>query len=183
MGNNDQLKVCFVQVHTYSMFNPESRANIGGTELQLYLLSRELAKDERFNVSIITGDWGQKDLEVYDGIKVYKSYALGKRLLAYLWAPFLLWQALNRVNADIYIPSAAGPEHGIVAFFCRRKKKKMIYRVAAVADVNKRFMELAWWRRIPYEFALKKADTIICQSKEQDDWLREYYQRTGIVVK
>lgn len=184
MGDNGAtLKVCFVQVHAYSMFNPQSKANIGGTELQLYLLSRELAKDERFDVSIIVGDWGQKDIEIYDGVKVYRSFPLQKEVAAYIRTPFLLWQTLKKVNADIYIPSAAGPEHGIVAFFCRRKKKKMIYRVAHVADVNKKFMELIWWQRVPYEYALKKTDSIICQSKEQNDWLKEYYQRTGIVVK
>ena len=177
-----KIKICFVQVHTYSMFNSLSEANIGGTELQLYLLSKELAKDRRFDVSFIVGDWGQKEFEVYDGVKVHRSFSLKKRFFNYVKAPIILWRVLGDVKADIYICSAAGPEHVIVAIFSKIFKKKMIYRVALDDDVVKKQKALNFGYGILFRYAVRLADIIVCQNNDQLSRLLENYNCQKCVV-
>ena len=55
-------KICFVNINAYSLFNPDSNAPIGGTEVQLFTLANCLKK--YFDTSFIVGNWGQKKMSI-----------------------------------------------------------------------------------------------------------------------
>ncbi len=50
------VKVCFVSPKAYPLFNPDCNGAFGGAEVDLCLLSTELAKDQNFHVAFITAD-------------------------------------------------------------------------------------------------------------------------------
>lgn len=158
------MKVCFLNLQAYSIFNPKSVAKIGGTEIQLYYLAKYLALD--IDVSFVTGDCGQKDGEVIDGVRLYKSASLEKKLLNYIRAPFIIWSALRRASADIYIASSAGAEIGIVAFFCKFNKKKFIYRTAHQMDCNGEYIKKNGIKGWLFGYGLKVANAIVVQNNE-----------------
>ena len=60
-----KIKICFVQAYAYAVFNPKSKAKIGGAEVDLYNIASELAKDKRFDVCFLVADFGQKNIEFY----------------------------------------------------------------------------------------------------------------------
>ena len=70
--SNKKIKICFVLTYGYSLFNLDKNNPIGGAEVQLYKISKALVKDGRFDVSFVVGDFNQKDLEIREGIKIYK---------------------------------------------------------------------------------------------------------------
>ena len=93
------MKVCFISIGVYSLFNPECAYKHGGAEVKLYTLAKELAKDQRFDVNFITADFDQEALEEYGNIKVYKSSKLQGRgedisLISYVFNFFYFYDTL-----------------------------------------------------------------------------------------
>ena len=55
------VRVCFVIMKAYPLFNPEIKSVFGGAEVDFYNLATELAKDKNFDVSCVVADYGQPD--------------------------------------------------------------------------------------------------------------------------
>jgi glycosyltransferase involved in cell wall biosynthesis len=176
------MKVCFVNVNMYSLFNPGSQAPVGGTEVQLFNIARYLSKKNE--VRVITGDWGQTtSKEIYGRIKVYKSFNLKKTLKNYFIAPFILWQKMKQIKADVYIASSASLEVGLISFFCRIYGKKFIYRTAHEKDCNGVFKDKNKLAGFIYEIGLKNADVVVTQNQDNQKMLFEKYNIKARVLK
>lgn len=67
------MKICFVMHYCYPLFNPKVRHVFGGSETRAYLLAKELVRRPGVEVSFVVYDHGQKPVEVYDGIRVYRN--------------------------------------------------------------------------------------------------------------
>ncbi len=48
------IKVCFISPLGHGLYRPDSGSVFGGAEVQFFLLSRELATDPAFQVSVLT---------------------------------------------------------------------------------------------------------------------------------
>jgi glycosyltransferase involved in cell wall biosynthesis len=121
------IRICFIILRAYPLFNPDAKGVIGGAEVDLYLLSTELAKDKNFDISFVVGDYGQKPIEVRENVTIIKSVDVNKNLFLGSWR---IWRALRRANAHIYIGKAFSLSTFLQAFFCRIHKRKYIYRTA-----------------------------------------------------
>lgn len=175
-------KICFVNINIYSLFSPHSEALIGGAEVQLFNLSNYLKN--KHEVSIITGDWGQKNAyEKFDNINVWKSFSLDKKLKNYIKAPFLLWQKMKSINADIYIISSAGIEVGLVGFFCKLLHKKFIYRTAHEIDCSGEYIKKNGWKGIVYKYGLLNADMVVTQGLAHKKMLAKNHNIKATVIK
>ncbi|KKK62284.1 hypothetical protein LCGC14_3005850, partial [marine sediment metagenome] len=53
------LKICFISHFGYPLYNPqcEDYSGIGGSEVQLYLLSKEFSKKNNTKIYVITGNF------------------------------------------------------------------------------------------------------------------------------
>jgi len=63
------MKILFLSSHAHLVLERSTTRVSGGAELQIALLARELA-GRGFNVVIAAGDTGQKDGEIWDGVKI-----------------------------------------------------------------------------------------------------------------
>lgn len=167
------MKVCIINLNVYCLFNPQSSAPMGGAELDMYTVAIALKK--YFHVSIITGDWKQKDIEEKDDIIIYKSFSFEKNLLNYVKAPFVFWNTLCRANADVYVSSGAGPEVGVIALFCKLKKKKFIYRTASSMDCDGSYVKIHSFLGKIYEYGLNQSSKIITSVKQHSEILLVRY--------
>ena len=68
------IRVCFIILRAYTLFNPDVKDVIGGAEVDLYLLATELAKDKKFEVRFVVGDYGQKQIEVRENVTIIKVW-------------------------------------------------------------------------------------------------------------
>ncbi len=50
-----RIRVCFISPNAYGLLWPSSGCAFGGAEVQIYTLARELARDPRFDVCLLTG--------------------------------------------------------------------------------------------------------------------------------
>ena len=71
------VKVCFVGFYAWPLFRPAATGEIGGAEVQLYTLARELARDSGFRVDFIVRDENGGS-ETIDGVTVHKLSLLQK---------------------------------------------------------------------------------------------------------
>ena len=61
----NKIKVCFVCPKAYPLFNETVEGVFGGSEVDLYYLGTELAKDGDFDVSFVVADYGQPPLRLW----------------------------------------------------------------------------------------------------------------------
>lgn len=185
-----RLRVCFLSFNAYPLFDPKTKGEFGGAELQLYYLGTELARDERFDISFITDDFGQPDNQVIELVKLYKlnlppgAVPLTKTLREYV----RLWRLLKKIDADVYIQRAAGLNTGLIALFCRVYGKKFIYMVAHDNDVL-RDQKPSWMPRgiigaviwNGFKFGLRNSALVIVQHDRQKENLKRFYGKEGIL--
>ncbi len=121
------MKVCFIAPKAYPIFNSKIKSTFGGAEVQLSLLAKELAKDKKLDVNFMVADYRQKDIENYSGVKVWKSLNFKTSKIKQTKDFFKIFK---KINADIYIQRTLTPQSGLIALYCKLKRKKFIYMVA-----------------------------------------------------
>ena len=150
------VKICFISLNSYPLFIKNSMDYFGGAEVQMSLIAQELAKDKRFGVSLITGDYSQPPI-----IKQGRVTLLKTKLIDFL-------TVLKTIDADIYVERTINPKVFLVGWWCRLFKKKFIYMVAHDWDLN--------YSR------LKLADLIIAQHQHQNFTLKQNLKLKNLVM-
>lgn len=182
------IRVCFVLLRTYAVFRPELGGNFGGAEVQFYLLSRQLAKDPVFEVTCIARDYGQPDGETIEGVrhcKITQGNGWLGRLRGFksLTSGWGLYQALKRIDADIYIQRCAGVETGITAYFCKKRNKRFVYCFSSDKDADDRLeKEQPFHLAKAFRYGLPKADCIVCQNEYQKQQLQDQWNLHSVVL-
>lgn len=168
------IHICFINLRAYPLFNADVTATIGGAEVDLYLIATELAKDSGYEVSFVTGDFGQAEVERVENVKVIKSIDVGGNLFLQGWR---LWRALGMADADIYFDECAGLRTWLDAAFCRLKKRPYVFRTAASEECDGTYLRNHWFRGRAFARAIRTAAQVIAQNTS--DQLR-LCGRTGI---
>lgn len=65
-----KIKICFVGLYAYSLFNTETDYKFGGAEAQSSLWSKGLARNKQFDVSYIVNNHGQPRREIFANVTV-----------------------------------------------------------------------------------------------------------------
>ncbi|MHA1147611.1 MAG: glycosyltransferase family 4 protein [Promethearchaeota archaeon] len=132
-----RIKICFVQTFGYSVFNPKSKARIGGAEVDLYNIAVELARDDRFDVYFLVADFGQQDVEIYNNVKVVKAHSLKKTLKNLFYSIYIFYKKIHQIKANIYITANLSKYVGLTNFYCKVFKKIHIHRTEHEGQVIK----------------------------------------------
>ena len=177
------VKVCFVGFYAWPLFKPARTGDIGGAEVQLYTLARELARDPGFRVDFIVRDESGGS-ETIDGVTVRKLPLIRRpgtgRQLAYALG---LWRLLGTIGPDVVVQRAAGSLTALLGIYCAVNRKRFVYMVAHDSDVEPgkpgSFPGNAAWRA--YRIGLRLADTVIVQHDRQRQRLLDNYGKAGIV--
>jgi glycosyltransferase involved in cell wall biosynthesis len=172
-------RVCFVGLGNLPVLAPDlEQHGIGGEQVQQSLLAKAFVR-RGFAVSMVVGDYGQKDGATWSGVEVYKAYRAreGIPVLRFVhprWTK--LWGALRRAAADVYYVSCAGAQVGQVAMWAARNGRRMIFRIASDADCEPERLLISFWRdRKLYEYGLRRAAAILAQSIKQQTLMQRNY--------
>lgn len=182
-----KIKICFVALNIYPLLsNAYPEETIGGAELQQAYIGKTLLQNG-FLVSYIVQDYGQPDNENIDGLLIKKTYAprAGIMGLRFFYPRlFKIWKALVAVDADIYYVRCASFHLGILAFFCRRYKKKFVFAGANDLDFvpDKLRIKLARDRWL-YKYGLRRVHKIIVQTETQKKLLLKNFGREGLMIR
>lgn len=178
-------KICFVEPMAYSVLNPKSSRSPGGEAVQHALLAREFAR-QGWEVSVVCRDIGQRDGEVIDGVRIWKTYDRDAGIpgVRFIYPRLIgLWRALGKADADVYFQSCAGLNTGVVAHWARLHGRKMVFRVAHDTDCIPGEVLVKNSRdRWLYEYGLNRTDLVSVQSDVQATALKENYNLPSAIV-
>ena len=166
----EPIRVCFVILRAYTLFNPEVKGVIGGAEVDFYYLAKELAKDPKYEVSCIVADYGQEPTEVREGVTLIKTPDFKKRRIS---ATLGLWKALRTADAQIYVrkfPTAVTTE---VALFCKVHGRKFVYRTASEIECDGTYIKKHFFRGKGFIWSLRHAAAVTAQNKKGSKKLTE----------
>ena len=181
------MKICFISPKSYPLFNQQIKSAFGGAETQIYLLTKELAKNTNFDIHVIAGDYEQPKTEIRDNVTIHcninKKRMGGALSVLPMINKFFLFYLLKKINADIYVQRAAGVITGLLSFYCKIFNKKFIYMVACEADTDEKITTLLGKLKTPiYRYGIKNAALVICQTQEQSNNLLKNFKKTSIVI-
>lgn len=173
-------------MRAYPILTQSNEEVAGGSESQLYLISREL-KNEGFDVCFVTSDFGQVPVEIKRGVRIIKSYKPneGIKILRFFYPNmYSIMKALQIANADIYHQRGAGALTGEVALFCSIKKRRFVFSTSHDDDCDLSILQRHnIISKYIYKFGLKKADKIITQTEHQHNLMRKNLNKESIVIK
>ena len=155
-------RVCFIAPKAYPLFNPDVKKVFGGAEVDLYFLATELAKDENFDVSFITADYGQDDFENIENVRIIKSLNFNKNALT---GAKRVWQAMHAADSHIYFQEAVSWGTFLVALFCSSHKRTFVYRTANQGESDGTFLRGQPLLKKAFSWSLHKAGTVIVQNE------------------
>ena len=165
--------VCFISLDAYPLFSRQEKGVQGGAEVDIYMLSTEIAKDKKFKVSLITGDYGQDPVERIEDVTIYKTTDLRNPAAAAL----SIWKAMSRINTDIYFKEGASSIAALVALYCRLHKRNLFLRTASDIDCDGTYIRENPLRGRAFLWALKQARQVFVQ-KDSDRFLLK--ETTGV---
>jgi len=172
-------KICFVEGAAYAVLDSKTQIKSTGGESVQHMLLAKAFVERGWQVSMVSGDIGQDDGIIVDGVRVWKT---SKRSAGLPYVRFFyprlvkMWRAIRKADADIYFQSCAGVMTGVLARFVAGRNRKMIFRIAHDTDCipGEQLINLKRDRRI-YEYGLRRADLISSQSNTQARALEENY--------
>src|SRR5262245_12573512 len=162
------MKICLVGLDNLPALASEyGQQVIGGESVQQSLLARALVR-EGHQVSMVVADHGQRDGAQWHGVRTYRAFRpdAGLPIVRFLHPRWTgLWSALRRANADLYYTSCAGMHLGLLALFCRSRRRSLVFRCASDSDCDPRRLLIRHARdRWLYRMGLRRADAILAQS-------------------
>jgi len=182
--SKSKTRIAFFSLNAYSLFDNSCLAPTGGTEVQLFILSKHFALNDNFHTCFITGNWGQSSITTKERVVIFRSASLTKNLLNYFAAPLKILLALTKCDADIVIASSVGIEIGLIALYCIIANKIFIFRTASSVDcTNEKIKMLGFPAGLIYKFGLRHADTVVVQSSEYQHALLEHHNKLSTIIK
>ncbi|MBL7215325.1 MAG: glycosyltransferase family 4 protein [Phycisphaerae bacterium] len=174
-----KIRVCFVSPKAYPIFNPDVQSVFGGAEVDLYLIATELAKDDRFDVQFVVGDYGQPEIEQREDVTLIKSLDVNKNMIL---QGGKIWKALRRADADIYMHEACSLGTTLIAWFCKMKDRSFVYRTASTREINGFYFREHPICGVFVKWAFKNADFLITQNEQDVQSLMSTLNLPAIVI-
>ena len=143
----------------------------------LVFLAKSLVA-EGCEVSLVTYDHGQPNGELFDGVRVFKSFdpKTGLRGVRWINRAKRLWDTMRQAGADIYLQMGAGIETALVALGCREvpgaSAKPFVFCLAHDNNFGEALHAGRFgWEGKAYQFGLRRADLIVSQTERQREGL------------
>lgn len=179
------MKVCFISLSAYPLFQGGCSAVFGGAEVQLFNIATGIAVRDNVTVDFIVGDFGQGDQEVVKGVTLIKSVKVKQRPGFGEKAASALRQlsAFLRSNSDIYVQRSAGIQTGLLALFCSVFQRRFVYMTAHEWDCDGSYVRDNGFLGKIYEWGLRHADVVITQNDKQKKDLEDNYHIHSTILK
>jgi len=160
MNNGEKIKICFIALKAYPIFNPRVGTYFGGAEVDLYYLATELAKDNSFEISFIVADYKQPQEEVIENVRIIKTIDFKKPIRGFL----SIWDGLKLADADLYFTKCASLGVPLVSLFCKLYHRIFVYRLASMLESNGAYIKQHPIVGRLFAWSLRRANLVFAQN-------------------
>ncbi|MGC9330180.1 MAG: hypothetical protein ACP5I1_21265, partial [Candidatus Hinthialibacter sp.] len=173
MAGLSSIRICIVSPSIYPLLNPMAHGLFQDAELQLYEIARFFGADPFIEVNVLTGDYGQEEVEFYSGALVFRGqFDMKRSFMERLFhKKTSLHKLLAKIDADIYIMAGASGLVKPAAEFCRVHNRSFLFQIVNHRDCDGTFV-YGDPEGGAYRWALHQADVILCQTEEQKKLLQ-----------
>ena len=177
--------VCMNVEYLYPVVSEGRVPFAGGVEVQLALLARGLVR-EGIDVTVVTGDFGQPDGLVVDGVRLLKSFPpLGGLPGLRFFHPRLTRgiAALRRADADVYLAQGASLWAGIARDTAAMMGRRFVWMLGHDFDSMVELPHVhgprdRWWARR----VIRLADAVVSQTDRQRRAFLAAFGRDSTVI-
>lgn len=163
------IRIGFISALAYNYFFPGNIKQAGG-HTRIVHLARKLATIPGFEVSCITGDFGQPDVVEKDGVRLVKSD------ISNTFAFFSVARKLKKLDLDIYVDVYASPRLFLLYLMKKMFGIKYVFMTGSDADVDGSYRNVEnSFYYAAYLKGLHNADAIISQTPKHVSLLRKKY--------
>lgn len=193
--------ICFVSLHP--------RYISGGAENQTLITARGFVKSG-WKVSFITPEINPIQHNINDPeIKIHTFPLLHKFrgktifILSWLFMLFDFWKIVKEINADIYYLGLAFYQIGLLARFCRKNDKILLWMIASQGDTDPAEVEKSFIESRPYgiskvntfvnsirnffsielfKYGVRNTDIILAQNNLQKEAIKRIWNKECFIV-
>ena len=172
------MKVCFISLKAYPLFNHNLNAMHGGAEVQMSILAKLLSENNAFDVNMITADYHQPPVEKFNNITIWRSFNFK---LFTLFKIIKFFHIFNKVNADVYIQRTLSFYSFFLAAYCKLIHKKFIYMVAHDNELNGQEVLYKYpFGKLLVKMLFKSAAAVIVQNQFQVNLFKERFHNKNL---
>jgi glycosyltransferase involved in cell wall biosynthesis len=188
MDEDKKLRVCIAMYRAYPLFDSSISETTGGSEVELFKLANYIARFDNIQVDFIVGDYGQKDIEIVNNIRLIKVKYMNldkyRKLIHKILRYLNLFRILIKQQSQIYITKTASELLGWLVLFQKLLKgKKVVFRLGSDKDTDLEFWKNNKKLYTLYKFGLKRCDKVYVQSSNQKEFLETRYGIESHLVK
>jgi len=175
----DTMNIALYCYYAYSIMNDEKNEVVGGMEMQLIKLAREL-QHRGHSVEFMVGDFGQPDTCESGGFMFHKIFDRSRSSLLRKISYFC--RIIRTMQADIILERGSSDITGFLCLCAHALRKKYVFSAASdvnlVRDADDPSIRTGS-RRWLFRYAIRNADNIIVQKKSQNELLSRSFGRRG----
>ncbi len=161
------MKICIISLNLAAYFDTSPRSRYGGAEVQAAFVANALASAGQ-DVALVVADLLPDITIPYPTVSAFGTREGLPGLRFFHPRMSGIFDALERVDADVYYQRNAGMVTGLTAHFCRRRGKVFVYGAGSDTDFSFRRVLIEGLRdRVLFQYGLRHADGVIVQNESQ----------------
>lgn len=170
--NKTSTHICFVSMGSYPFLTGEDKGYVGGAELQLVNLARELAKRGYTISFVMSGGESKKNMKI-DGINILNAYS-DKGDISKLKKFYNFWSKLKEADADYYVFKLGIPP--LIPLFGVVHRKTTVKIMASNNEALKKdLIKGKMMNKIKNTLNIKLSDIVVSQNDFQKEKLKENF--------
>jgi glycosyltransferase involved in cell wall biosynthesis len=175
-GVNTRGRIAFFSEYAFPVLVPIGMPFAGGAEMQIAKFARGL-QAQGFDVTVVTGDFGQPPEMRMDGIRILKTFMREHGIPGLRFFHPRLTRtvgALRKAHAEVYYVNGSGMAAGMASDVARSLGAAFINHCASDYDVTPDGLKthLGLRDRVWYQRAIRRADLVLAQNA----WQREHFR-------
>ena len=161
-----------------AIFDKKSMETFGGATVQMFLFAKEFNNYLDLDVSSIVVDFGRKDGEVVNGLKIYNRFTKKTPLIRKIYK---FHRVIQKVDPDVIIQHGLTIFSCLLAIYCKVFGIKFVYMFAHDAETGGYYQTNRKKAHL-FKLLVSYADVLITQNKYQyNKIMTAYNKKTNIL--
>lgn len=156
-----------------AIFDKKSKETFGGATVQMFLLAKEFSNYGDIDVGCFVVEFGWKDEEVTNGLKIYNTFSKDDNLFIKI---IKFHKAIRKVRPDVIVQHGLTIFSCLLAVYCKIFKNKFVYMFASDIEADG-YYQTNHKKATLFKLLISFADTLITQNQYQHDKILDKYNR------
>ena len=174
---NKRIAIIFPK-DSSAIFDDKSTETFGGATVQMFLLANEFSNYEDIDVSCLVVNFGRKDGEVINGLKIYNTFSKKDNLFIKI---IKFHKAIYKVKTGVIIQHGLTIFSCLLAVYCKVFGTKFVYMFASDVEADGCYQRTNK-KALLFKLLIRCADVLITQNQYQYRKIfTDYSRKTNIL--